>query len=192
MKCIAPRCARRREVGALFCEVHIAAPAGQRGGWLSAYKRSKVRSNGKPLDASNIMRRLWVGGHPPVDRDLPDFDVLVLCAVEIQPERLAFSRRVVRCPLPDASLTALEQRLAISRARVVAGALASGQRVLVTCHKGLNRSALVAALALACITRMSSRDLVRLIRERRSPKALGNPHFVRLLETAVGSGRRPR
>lgn len=189
--CIVGGCTRRREIGSVFCGVHISAPAGQRGGWLSAYQRAKKRGNDvTPIDASNIAKRLWVGGKPPLDRDLPDFDVLVLCAEEIQPKQVGFGRQLIRCPLPDAQLTPGEARLAISRARVVAAELAAGKRVLVTCYAGWNRSALVAGLALATITRMTAGEIVVLIRGRRSPSALGNRHFVRLIETYVGLARR--
>lgn len=190
--CIAGGCVRSREVGSVFCLPHSLAPAGQRGGWLSAYKRAKQRGNdtATPIDASNVAKRLWVGGRPPLDRDLPDFDVLVLCAEEIQPARVGFGRRLIRCPLPDSELTPGEARLAISRGRVVAQELAAGKRVLVTCYAGWNRSALVASLALATITRMTAGEIVVLMRGRRSPSALGNKHFVRLIETYVGLARR--
>lgn len=170
----------------MFCATHLAAPAGQRGGWLSAYRRAQKRGNGQqPIDASNVARRLWIGGKPPFDRDLPDFDVLVLCAAELQPPSLGFGRKVIRCPLPDSQLTPGETRLALSRARSVAEQLAAGRSVLVTCHAGWNRSALIASLALAQLTRMSAAEIVVLVRDRRSTNALRNRHFVRLLESFV-------
>ena len=143
------------------------------------------------LDASNITRRLWVGARPPFDRDLPDFDVLVLCAAEIQPERdrIAFSKAVVRAPIPDAVLDRHELSSAILAARRAARALASGQRVLVTCRAGLNRSALVASLALGLVTRIGPAEVSELMRDRRSPEALGNPHFCLLIHRFVGARR---
>src|SRR5690242_1643176 len=96
---------------------HLLAPAGQRGGWLSAHKRRLERGGAaphdQPIDMSNITPRLWVGGRPPFDRDLPDFDVLVLCAQELQPPELAFRRELVRAPLPDATLTTPQIRTAL-------------------------------------------------------------------------------
>lgn len=169
----------------MFCKRHLAAPPGQRGGWMSAHRRAANRGNHAALDASNVARRLWVGGSPPLDRDLPDFDLLVLCAAEIQPERMAFAGSVIRCPLPDSHLTGYEAKLARSRARQVGQALASGKRVLVTCQMGWNRSALVASLALGFVTRMAPADLVTLMRSRRGPSALSNPYFVRMIETVV-------
>lgn len=147
------------------------------------------------MNMSNIAPRLWVGGAPPLDRDLP-FDTLVLCAREIQPTELAFSRQVVRVPLPDATLSTDEIRTAIIGGRAVAQALAAGRRVLVTCYAGLNRSALVASLGLGMGTRMSAGQIIQLIRQRRTPGAkpedgaLHNQHFVRIIEQFVGHRHR--
>lgn len=189
--CIAPGCKSPREVGALFCAVHLRAPAGHRGGWISADLRRRRRgaSVDVPLDASNIARRLWVGSQPPFDRHLPDFDVLVLCAKEIQPARVAFQGQVIRCPIDDAILDRAEVSRVLAAAKTVAHDLASGKRVLVTCHMGWNRSALVAALSLGLVTRLSAAELVERMRARRSPQALGNPHFVKLLHQYIGAGR---
>lgn len=145
-----------------------------------------------PLDASNIVRRLWVGGQPPLDRDLPEFDVLVLCAEEIQPERLGFARKIVRVPLPDATLSTDELRRALAGGRAIAQALTSGQRVLVTCHDGWNRSALVAGLGLGLVTRFPSSQIITMMRVRRSPNALSNKHFCEVLYRFIGDRRRER
>jgi protein-tyrosine phosphatase len=135
------------------------------------------------LDASNIVPRLWVGGQPPFDRDLPAFDVLALCARELQPERPAFRGMVIRCPIPDDHLSTAEVSRTLTTAKMVADALLGGQRVLVTCAAGINRSVLVASLALNRITRMGADDLVRVMRTRRHPTALYNRHFQELLRT---------
>lgn len=163
---------------------------------MSAYKR-RLELGGAPTadappDMSNIAPRLWVGAAPPFDRDLPDFDILVLCAREIQPppEAMAFTKQVIRVPLPDAVLTVDEQRRALQAARWVAEALAAGRRVLVTCRAGLNRSALVASLALGMVTHMSAPQILALVRERRSATALHNPHFVDLITKYVGIRQR--
>jgi protein-tyrosine phosphatase len=135
------------------------------------------------LDASNIVPRLWVGGTPPFDRDLPAFDVLVLCAHELQPERTEFRGLVIRCPIPDDRLSTSEVSRALTTAKMVADALLAGQRVLVTCAAGVNRAVLVASLALNRITRMSADDIVRVMRTRRHPNALYNRYFQELLRT---------
>lgn len=192
------RCDAPRELGAVFCRAHLTAPAGRRGGWISAERRRRARSaahapHEAPMNMSNITPRLWVGAQPPFDRDLPDFDVLVLCARELQPGVIGFRRAVVRVPLPDATLSTDEIRTAIIGGRAVAKALTAGSRVLVTCAMGLNRSALVASLGLGMVTRMTGPQIVALVRARRTPDAppgdgaLSNPHFVQIIEQFVGS-----
>jgi protein-tyrosine phosphatase len=137
------------------------------------------------LDASNVATRLWVGGMPPFDRDLPDFDLLVLCAQEIQPSEVAFHGKVLRCPLPDGALNHQELARAVLSAKAVGDALLKGQRVLVTCAMGLNRSALVAALAMARATKMTAPEIVGRIRQRRSANALYNTYFQELIRRLV-------
>ncbi len=204
--CIAPRapgspvpCPHPRAPGSLFCRRHERAPAGQRGGWISAERRRRVMaaSSSEALDASNITppspgskangprRDLWVGGRPPFDRDLPKFDVLVLCARELQPASLAFHGHVIRCPIPDDVLSSAEVRVVMGTARLVADSLIARRRILVTCSAGMNRSVLVASLALARITRLTADELIRIMRARRHPSALYNPHFQGLLRQFV-------
>lgn len=196
--CIAPfgkrrtPCHRPTEPGSLFCRTHERAPAAQRGGWISAAnRRRKLAAADQALDASNIAPRLWVGGCPPVDRDLPEFDVLVLCAAEYQPQELAFHGRCLRCPMPDGQLSDGQLGYALIVAREVAAALTRGRRVLVTCVAGLDRAALMAALALMMLTRRGADDLVALIRARRSSDALSNPHLRAALRRVAGAGRLP-
>ena len=180
-RCVAPSCVKPAQDGQL-CVLHAKAPAGQRGGWLSAAKR-------KPYDATVVSPRLWIGAKPPLDKDLPGVDLLVLCAAEIQPDRLAFHGAVLRCPIPDAELDAAQLRLVMQTSVAVAKAIVGGKRVLVTCHMGLNRSALVVALALHQLTTMGSDQIVAHIRRHRSQSALSNQHFVAIIERVVGDGR---
>lgn len=181
----------------MFCGTHLAAPAAQRGGWLSAARRRdqlghKGRSSARvELDATCVYKRLWIGAAPPVDCDLPTFDVLVLCAQEFQPAQLGFGRRLIRVPMPDARLTDPELRRALQGGQLVGRELAAGRRVLVTCRAGLNRSALVAALALGVMTRAKASEVIEVIRARRGAQALGNPHFVEVINRFVGARRPP-
>lgn len=55
------------------------------------------------------------------------------------------------------------------------------KRVAAKCQAGLNRSSLVAALVLLK-EGYSAADAINLIREKRSPHALFNPHFVKFIE----------
>lgn len=188
MTCAAPRCGRP---GRPFCEVHAAAPAGQRGGWLSARRRQIEMApvampvsmpTTVPLDASNIVRRIWVGSAPPMDRRLPHFSMVVLCAAEIQPQATTWGCRVVRVGIPDDALSRPELRRAVLGARAVVDEVQHGGRALVTCAAGRNRSALVAGIAIIQLApRMTADDVVELIRGRRSPDCLSNPHFREIL-----------
>lgn len=191
MTCIVPRCDVPPVPGSPFCGDHAAAPAGRRGGWLSAHRRKQRQGEGRVLEASNVARRLWIGSVPPFDRDLPEFNVLVLCAYEHQPSELGFKGQVVRCPIDDGSPSPREVKLALAAGREVARALVEGKTVLSTCHAGRNRSALVAGLGLGLVTRMTADQIVELIRARRSPSALSNPHFVKILRAYVPGPRRP-
>lgn len=182
IRCVAPGCAKASK-DSPFCKAHAKAPPGQRGGWLSAAKR-------KPYDANAIAPRLWIGAVPPFDRELSQVDLLVLCAAELQPERMAFRGRVLRCPIPDGDLNKDELEMVIMSSVMVAQTVRQGQRALVTCAQGINRSSLVAALALGQLTTMSSDQIIAHIRKHRSPKALYNQNFHKIIHDAIGDGRR--
>lgn len=184
--CIAPGC-KHAAHGGPFCLECGKAPAVKRGGWLSAIKRKQATAT---INASNIASRLWIGGAPPIATDMPKVDVLVLCAQEIQPPAMAFHGTVLRCPMPDGHLSEAELRQALSISGRVAQQLVAKRRVLVTCAQGINRSALVAALALGRMTRMSADELVALMRRRRHPNCLYNAHFRDILQRFVGAGRK--
>ena len=180
-RCLASDCEQpASEAG--FCATHAQAPAGQRGGWVSAARR-------KPYDATPVSPRLWVGSAPPLERDLPTVDILVLCAAEVQPERMAFHGQVLRCPIPDAALTPAQLELVLKTSVAVAQAIVEGQRVLVTCAKGRNRSALVVAFALHQLTTMSGDQIVAHIRKQRGEASLRNRWFVAKILEIVGDGR---
>ena len=183
-KCVAPKCPAPAVEG-LFCGIHAKAPPGQRGGWVSAAKR-------KPYDATAIAPRLWIGSKPPLDCDLTNVDVLVLCAAEFQPDRMAFHGAIWRCPIPDDVLDKSEMRGVMKASAAVAKAIVEGKRVLVTCQMGLNRSALVIALALHQLTTMSGEQIVSHIRKHRGQNALFNPWFVKKIVEIVGDGRPKR
>lgn len=197
MNCIAPAegaprqpCPHPREPGSLFCRGHELAPAAQRGGWLSAEKRRRrlAAHADQALDASSVTPqpawKLWIGGNPPADRDLPEFDLIVLCAAEHPGPLGAFHGRVIRCPLRVGPLDNAQARDALTASDVVARVLRARKRVLVACHAGLNRAPLVAGLALARLTRMSAAEIIETMRSRRHPSALSNPSYQHLLATA--------
>lgn len=181
MKCAAPSCEWAAQSGP-FCEVHARAPATQRGGWLS-------QANRKPYDATPIAPRLWIGSKPPIDRDLKNVDVVVLCAAEFQPERMAFHGAIWRCPIPDDVLEPPELRAVLKTSVAVAKSIVDGRRVLVTCQQGRNRSALVIAFALHQLTTMSGMQIVEHIRKHRQMNSLSNTWFVDKIKEIVGDGR---
>jgi len=180
-RCLASGCQRPATEGG-FCVTHAKAPAGQRGGWLSAARR-------KPYDATPVSPRLWIGTAPPLERDLPTVDILVLCAAEIQTDHLAFHGQLVRCPIPDADLTLAQVELALKTSVTVAKAIVEGKRVLVTCANGQDRSALVVACALHQLTTMSGDQIVAHIRKQRGEASLRNRWFVAKILEIVGDGR---
>jgi protein-tyrosine phosphatase len=135
------------------------------------------------IDASNVYPRIWVGAAPPADRHLSHFTLIVLCAREYQPERPAWTARVARARLPDEALSRPELREAVVAARAVVEEARRGGRVLVTCAQGINRSALVAGMAILQLTpRMSADEVIRTMKARRHPNCLYNHHFQAILQ----------
>jgi protein-tyrosine phosphatase len=109
----------------------------------------------------------------------------VLAATEWQPPSFAYPNvAVVHVPLDDDPahpMPADQVTAAISAARTIARYLKSGRRVLVTCHLGLNRSSLLAALAMRLAYGTKADRAIAAIRQARGPLAVRNPNFVRLL-----------
>ena len=147
---------------------------------------SKFLYRGPMLDATPIYRGLYQGGKPPGPASLlrAGFPRLVLCAREIQPagEELR-PLRYLRVPLQDDPTTPLSDRdwrRAMGAACSVARYVAAGERVLVTCAQGRNRSGLVTAIALHVLTRWPPDECIAFIRRRR-PNACTNPQFNRAL-----------
>lgn len=145
-------------------------------------KRYSLRS--PRTDVSLVAPNLFVGSRPPPGR-YRWLGVLALCAQEYQPPSFAFPGvAVLHVPLDDdprRPMYDVEVALAMSNARTIARYLQTGQRVLVTCALGLNRSALVAGLAMQRAFGMSSDEVIDQIRTARSESALGNKNFTRLL-----------
>lgn len=89
--------------------------------------------------------------------------------------------------IPDGELDVSDLNAVKNFAIAVAAHVEAGRRVLVRCHAGYNRSGLVVALALLELGYIAD-DAIALIREKRSPFALHNHHFVRYIKEA-GSNR---
>jgi protein-tyrosine phosphatase len=95
---------------------------------------------------------------------------------------------VLHAPLdddPSRQLREDEIALAVKTAGRVARRLRAGRRVLVTCAMGLNRSALIAALAMHDVFGMEADEIVTRLRSARGAWALSNPHFEKLVRAVV-------
>ena len=136
------------------------------------------------VDADMVLPGLFIGAQPSpgLYRWL---HILVLAAAEYQPPAYAFQGvTLVRVPLldePDRLMTREEIAAAISGGRTIARYLMAGQRVLSTCISGLNRSSLLAGLAMRLAYDIDPHEVVKMIRAARGPWALFNPNFERLI-----------
>lgn len=136
------------------------------------------------IDADEVAPGLWQGSIPPQGDVLrrAGFGVLVLCAREHQPSGAKFPEVVtLHAPMEDAELDTATWATAVRAARAVADARLRGQRALVTCAMGLNRSGLVSALSLMIFDGMNGSQAVARVKSRR-PMALFNESFVRALK----------
>ena len=83
----------------------------------------------------------------------------------------------LRYGFPDAHPDLADMTRVVAAARWAHERWSSGDRVLIRCQAGLNRSGLVTVLVLMLAGR-TAQDAIRLVRERRSAYALFNPDFV--------------
>jgi protein-tyrosine phosphatase len=140
-------------------------------------------------NADQVAKNLWVGGVPVDPEEVNEnFDALVLAAREFQdvfPAHKFPGTVVIYSPIPDDKLTNAEKAIALRAAIQVYELNRDGRRVLVTCAQGVNRSALIAALAML-IGGWSVRKAVGNIRKYRKPPSgstpLFNVHFINFLE----------
>ena len=139
------------------------------------------------LDASEVAPGLYIGSKPAHGRH--PFDVIVLAAEEYQPHASRFpGSEVIYMPLDDAPLRDMrpeEIAGAVRAGHAVARHLRAGRRALVTCAMGLNRSSLVAAIAMHEVHGMSANEIITRIRRARGTWALSNPNFEKLLRVVI-------
>lgn len=140
------------------------------------------------LDADRVASKLWVGSYPENEQGpavCQHFNAVVLCAEELQELPFSCSRlHIVKVPIDDAKPSPREIQTAVSAAKTVHALRKKGKRVLVTCAQGVNRSSLVAAMALM-LDGDSAKVAIHRIRELRKPPIgltpLFNSHFTDLL-----------
>ncbi len=107
-------------------------------------------------------------------------DLLVLCAYEFQPRSRAVS--ILSVPLDDRLFRSSAEARAVTSMAKEAGCFAAdrvicGEKVLICCAAGLNRSGIVSAYTLKQLG-VDGASAVRKIRRARGPNALGNSSFL--------------
>lgn len=135
--------------------------------------------------ASRISSRLWQGSRHSLQRKVvAQFDVVVLCAVEIQPslEHFPSHVKVIRCPLEDQELPLSDRdaNRVMHTAQRCARSVLRERRTLITCSAGLNRSGLVMATTLHLLTGEPGFECARKVQTKR-PGALFNRTFLKAL-----------
>ena len=140
------------------------------------------------MSRSEVIPGLFVGSKPPPGRH-EGVDAIVFAAMEYQPPAHLFpGTEVIHAPLDDVPGRRMREdeiAIATKAADRVARLLRSGRRVLSTCQLGLNRSSLVAALAMHDVYGMGADEIVARLRRARGAWALSNPNFEKLLRTVV-------
>lgn len=150
------------------------------------------------LDVSRILPKLYMGSRPPSGGEvrLAGFDVLVLCAYELQLPRSDFPGvEVLYAPLEDDSSKPVPidaWSTVVHIAARVARRVQAGKRALVTCAMGLNRSGVVAASTVHFLTGASGAEAATWVQRRRvvgGQHALYNSAFVKALGARLPARR---
>jgi protein-tyrosine phosphatase len=139
------------------------------------------------LEYTQIHNNLFQGSCPTIGDDVRDagFDVLVLCAEEIQDSESYNVDYVIKAPGADTLHLLYVPDEAVmnwtTAAAEVVGHLKAGRKVLVTCQAGLNRSGFVTAVALHKLTGWDGAKCVQHVQHTRQG-ALFNKSFVRWIQ----------
>jgi protein-tyrosine phosphatase len=143
------------------------------------------------LSYNEIVEGIAMGGaiHESSDA-FSVFDTLVFCAGEWQPhvafpddENRKFQPQILRVPYDDSYEALTPSVLAhLDRsANKIVDWHKEGQKVLITCMAGRNRSGLLVALVLRLRFEMTGKAAIDLIKEKRGPFALTNRVFTSYL-----------
>lgn len=134
------------------------------------------------LDFDKIWTNLYQGSFPPAGDTLASkgFNVLVLCADEHQNASLYPGVKVILAPGDDdiriERLVKHSLDTWLSAADEIAQHITTGDKVLVTCMAGMNRSGFVVAVVLNKLFGWSGAKCVQHVRQRRA-YALSNKTF---------------
>lgn len=129
-----------------------------------------------------VAERLWVGGSLFGRPTLADFDTVFTLWRRAETAGKGVDERLWAIPDTDVP----HHGTLGGFAHLVERRLAAGDRVLVRCQLGLNRSALVAAQVLVA-RGMAGTDAVARLRAVRGSWALCNPNFVTYLDELEGA-----
>ena len=110
------------------------------------------------------------------------FDLVVTLYADAQPAPWGVEE--IRFGFPDGGLTESTIERVLRIALTAHERWSSGERVLIRCQAGVNRSGLVTALVLM-LHGMAADEAIVLLRERRSQMVLNNSHFERFLRERV-------
>jgi len=139
------------------------------------------------LDAHEIHERIWVGSVPVRGPRLAElgFTHVVLCAYDFQFPADDFPGvTVIHCPFEDSDtvMSAPTMALVFAVGRAASEAHRNGGTILVTCAAGINRSALVACLAMRMLEpKAPSWIFVERVRALRFSYCLSNTCFRRIV-----------
>ncbi len=133
-----------------------------------------------------------VGGAVPANHyawGKHEFDVVVTLYADAQPAQWGVEE--LRFGFPDSALTEFAIRKALRLARIAHARWRGGERVLIRCQAGVNRSGFIMALVLM-MEGLPAERAIEHIRECRSPFVLSNQAFETwLLESAADRLRTP-
>lgn len=142
------------------------------------------------IEAHKVGKNLWVGSAPEDPEAVSKhFDVLVLASnlhQNIFPAKKYPKVTLIKAPMRDDEPSTEESAIALKAGLEVYEHNKAGKRVLVTCQAGVNRSALIAAIAMV-LSGLSADDAITRIRAARKPESgcmpLFNQHFCELIRT---------
>ena len=157
-----------------------------RAGLIPQRVKTLRRFNGDPitiaLGARRYRYRLFIGGLGHQSETRPDVDaVLNLCELD-NPWVAHVGRHLNdRFVCKGEMAIGMDMSDLLSEARWVAGRLRAGQRVLVHCYAGVNRSSTVCCAALMLLEGISADEALARVRENH-PSARPDPYYWFLLE----------